>query len=65
MRLYYIAIICVIVIVLGMLFYPTVHGVIVTTNTTGFLPLTAGATTLLSYAFLGFVLYAIIQMVRR
>jgi hypothetical protein len=61
MRTYYILIICGIVVVLGLLFFPTVNTVVGAVDTTGFLPLLAAGTTILPYAFLGLVLYCIIK----
>ncbi len=65
MKPFYFIIIAVIVVGLGMLFFPTVHLIVNAVNTTGFLPLTAAATTFLAYAFLGFIVYAIFQAARR
>ena len=50
-----------ILVVLGMLFYPTLHGYITGVDRTGMLPLLSSAVTLLPYGFLGFVVYAIFK----
>lgn len=65
MRTAYIIVISVLLITLGMLFYPTAHSMITATDTTGFLPLTISANRLLPYAFLAFIAYGIIKLVRR
>ena len=68
MRTAYIIVIGGALVVLGMLFYPTVHSMIGESGVTvanGFLPLTAAANTFLPYAFLAFIVYGIIKMVRR
>ncbi len=66
MRTYYIIVVSVLLVVLGMLSYPTIHNVVISQNVTdpakGFLPLTSSAVTLLPYAFLGFIAYAIIKL---
>ena len=61
MRSFYIIVISVMLIVLGMLFYPTVHTMVGGADTTGFLPLTTASLTFLPYAFLAFILYAIFK----
>ena len=65
MRLYYILVICGILVVIGLLMYPTLHRLIGNVEITGFLPLTKAAVILIPYAFLGFIIYAILQVVRR
>ena len=65
MRTFYILVISVALVVLGLVFYPSLHIVIEGANVTvgtGFLPLTAAAVTLLPYAFLGFVVYALFKL---
>ncbi len=70
MRTYYIIVVSVLLVVFGLLFYPTLHLVVgnvdVSTVPTPthipFLPLTASAVTLLPYAFFGFVVYIIIKL---
>ncbi len=62
MRTYYIIVVGILLVVFGMLLYPTLHIVIGGVDLTGFLPLTASATILLPYAFLGFVVYAIVKL---
>jgi hypothetical protein len=49
-------------VVLALLTYPTLHSIISAVDLTGQLPLTAAAVTLLSYAFLGLIVYAIIRL---
>ncbi len=65
MRAYYFIIISVVLVVLGMLFYPSLHLIIDATPTAGFLPLLSAGTAMLPYAFLAFVVYAIFTMIRR
>lgn len=71
MRNYYVIVVATLLVVFGMLLYPTVHFAISGgtgysgLDKTGFLPLTAAAVTLLPYAFLGFVIYAIIKLSKR
>ncbi len=49
----------VMVVVIGLLSFPTVHLLIDAVDTTGQLPLVASAVTFLPYAFLLFIIYAI------
>jgi hypothetical protein len=51
----------IILIVLGMLFYPTLNGYIHAVDRTGFLPLLSSMVVLLPYGFLFFVVYAIVK----
>ena len=51
----------IILIVLGMLFYPTLNGYIHNVDRTGFLPLLSSMIILLPYGFLGFVVYAVVK----
>ena len=60
---YFIAI-AVIVVVVGMLTYPSLHGFVGTVDRTGFLPILSAAITFLPYAFLLFVVYAIFKRSR-
>lgn len=65
MRTYYIIIVSGLLVVFGLLFFPTLNIVVGSVNVTaaaGFLPLTGAAVTLLPYAFLGFIVYAIIKL---
>ncbi len=62
MRTTYFIVIAGLLVVLGLLLYPTIHYVNGLVDTTGWLPLTAAAKTVLPYMFLGFVIYAIIHM---
>lgn len=62
MRTFYIIVIGGILVVLGLLFYPSVHIVVGATDTTGFLPLLSGAVAFMPYAFLGFMIYAVIKL---
>lgn len=59
MKVAYFLTLAVILIVLGMLFFPSLHGVILGTDRTGMLPLLSASITILPWAFLGFVVYAI------
>ena len=65
MRTFYIITIGVVLVVFGLLLYPTLNKVVGSVNVSvgaGFLPLTAAAVKLLPYAFLGFIGYIIIKM---
>ncbi len=64
MRTAYVIVISIMLVVLGLVFYPSLHSVVSNANVTvagGFLPLVAMAVTLLPYAFLGFIVYAIFK----
>ena len=65
MRTYYFIVISVLLVVFGVLLYPTIHLVVGFVDTTGFLPLTKAATIALPYIFLAFIGWAIFQMKKR
>ncbi len=65
MKLAYFIAIAVILVVLGMLFFPSLHLSVGNVTTTGWLPLTIAAKTFLPYAFLLFVIYGVFRMARR
>lgn len=65
MRTAYILTIAGLLIVIGMLMYPTLHFMNGLVDTTGFVPLLKMAVAILPYAFLGFIGYAIFQMAKR
>lgn len=65
MKVFYIIIVSGLLVVFGMLFFPTIHFMNGLVDTTGFLPLLTMAVTLLPYAFLFFVLYAVFLLIRR
>ena len=65
MRTYYIFIISGILIIVGMLMYPSLHLMTGMVDTTGLQPLTkAVGVTLVPWFFLGMVFYAISKVVR-
>lgn len=53
------AVIAFLVGILGMMYFPTTHGIISGISTTGFTDLEKAGMAILSYAFLGFVVYII------
>jgi len=57
--------VAILLLVFGMLTYPTVRTIVGNTDTTGFVPLLAAAVTLLPYGFLGFAVYAVWRLVKR
>ena len=65
MRAFYAIVITGILIVLGMLFFPTVNYVSGLVDTTGWLPLTKAGLALMPYVFLGFVAWGIYQLKKR
>lgn len=65
MRGYYIFVIAMVVVAVGMLLYPTIKDMYGYVDTTGWLPLVTAGFTLIPYAFIGFIIYAIIQRSRR
>jgi hypothetical protein len=52
------------VVIMGMMFYPTVRTVIGNVDSTGWLPIVTMAKTALPYAFLGLVIYGIYRIVK-
>ena len=64
MKFVYVGIVGLIVVVLGLLFFPTVHINFWNINTTGFLPITSAAAALMPYVFLAFIVYAIFLLVK-
>jgi len=65
MRTYYIVIISGLLVVFALLFFPTIHLNVGTyVDKTDWLPLTAFGATLIPYAFLGFVVYAIYKLAK-
>ena len=65
LRTFYVVIIGGMLLVLGMLFYPSLHDIVGVVDRTGFLPLLSTSLIVLPYVFLGFILYGILRMVRR
>ena len=65
MRTYVIIVVSGMLIIFGILLYPTLHSMVGDVSTTGFLPLTTDAVILMPYAFMGFVFYLIMKLVRR
>jgi hypothetical protein len=65
MRLFYAIIIGGILVVLGLLFYPSIHLITGAVDTTGFLPLLSAGVAFMPYAFLGFMVYAVIQLKKK
>ena len=61
MKAFYFIVIAVILLVLGMLFYPSLHLFIGGVDRTGFLPLLSSAVVFLPYVFLFFVVYGIMR----
>ncbi len=61
MKTFYAIVIGGMMAVLAMLTYPTLSGFVSVTDTSSFLPLVTAAFTLLPYAFLGIVIYAMIR----
>jgi hypothetical protein len=65
MRTFYIFVIGGIILVLMLLFFPTVNKMVGSVNVGGFLPLLAAATTFLPYAFIGLAIYGIFKLTKR
>ena len=61
----YLAVVALVLIVFGLLLYPTVREMIGLVDISGLLPLTQAAVTSLPYLFLGFVIYGIYQQAKR
>ncbi len=55
----FVVFIAVLIAVLAMLFYPTLHTMISDVDKTGWLPLTAAAVVALPFVFLGYAVYLI------
>ena len=61
----YLVVIALVLVVIGMLLYPSLHDLIGGVDTTGYLPLLKAAVISMPYLFLGFIVYAIIQQAKR
>ncbi len=61
----YIVVIAGLVVILGLLFYPTIHLINGVVDLTNFLPLTAMATVAIPYVFLVIVAYAVFKLIKR
>jgi len=56
--------IAMVLIPIGLLLYPTVRSIVSSTDMSAWLPLTQAAVTLLPYAFLFFIIYALIRQAK-
>lgn len=61
MRTAYILAIALMLVIIGLVCYPSIHGYVSSISLVGQLPLVATAITLLPYAFLAFIIYAIVK----
>lgn len=64
MRAFYLVVIAIMLVVIGMLFYPPLREVFGYVDTSGFLPLTEAAVTFMPYVFLLFIVYGIVKQAR-
>ncbi len=65
MRTYVIIVVSGMLVIFGILLYPSLHSLNSTVDTTGFLPLTKAAVYFIPYAFLLFIFYLINKVLRR
>lgn len=65
MKLFIILSVTMVLIVIGLLLYPSIRLLVGYIDTTGFLPLTAAAVTAFPYIFLLFIVYAIMRVARK
>ncbi len=64
-KLLLVLIVCAIFLTLGFAIYPTFHTLYDSTNTTGFLPLTAAGVKAMPYVLLGVIAYGAILIFRQ
>jgi hypothetical protein len=65
MRTFYIFVIGGIILVLMLMFFPTVNKMTGLVDISGFLPIIGAATTMLPYAFIGLAIYGIFKLTKR
>ena len=65
MRAFVIFSVALVLVVIGLLLYPSIHTLVGLVDTTGFLPLTIASIAALPYIFLGFIVYAILKVAKK